>query len=51
MKKEKDILIRVDENLKKNLTEKAKKVGLSVSSYVRMLIIKDLNDGNLQNNK
>lgn len=45
MKKEKDILIRVDEELKNKVTEKAKKQGLSVSSYVRMLIAKDLNDG------
>jgi antitoxin component of RelBE/YafQ-DinJ toxin-antitoxin module len=44
MKKEKDILIRVDESLKKNLTEKAKKIGLSLSAYVRMMIIKDLSD-------
>ena len=44
MKKEKDILIRVDEGLKKNLTDKAKKIGLSLSAYVRMMIIKDLND-------
>ena len=51
MKKEKDILIRVTEELKNDITSKSKKQGLSVSSYVRMLIIKDLNDGNLQNNK
>ena len=44
MKKEKDILIRVDEKLKKNLIERARKVGLSVSAYVRMMIVKDLCD-------
>ncbi len=44
MKKEKDILIRVTEELKTNITNKSKKQGLSVSSYVRMLIIKDLNN-------
>ena len=44
MKKEKDILIRVTEELKTNITNKSKKQGLSVSSYIRMLIIKDLNN-------
>ena len=44
MKKEKDILIRVTEELKTNITNKSKKQGLSVSSYVRMLIIKDINN-------
>ena len=44
MKKEKDILIRVTEELKNDITNKSKKQGLSVSSYVRMLIIKDLNN-------
>lgn len=44
MKKEKDILIRVTEELKTNITNKSKKQGLSISSYVRMLIIKDLNN-------
>lgn len=44
MIKEKDILIRVGEDLKKKATEKAKSKGLSLSSYVRMLIIKALED-------
>ena len=44
MNKVKDILIRVTEELKTNITNKSKKQGLSVSSYVRMLIIKDLNN-------
>ena len=42
MKKEKDILIRVDKDLKEKTIEKAKLKGLSVSSYIRTLIIKDL---------
>ena len=42
MKKEKDILIRIDSVTKEKITEKAKSVGLSVSSYIRLLIIKDL---------
>ena len=44
MKKEKDILIRVDEDLKKRIKEKADKQSLSVSSYIRMTITKDLNN-------
>ena len=44
MKKEKDILIRVTEELKEKIYKKSKKQGLSISSYVRMLIIKDLNN-------
>jgi predicted HicB family RNase H-like nuclease len=43
MKKEKDILIRVNEELKNKAIEKAKKQGLSLSAYIRTLIIKDLN--------
>jgi antitoxin component of RelBE/YafQ-DinJ toxin-antitoxin module len=42
MKKEKDILIRIDSETKEKLREKAKKLGLSLSSYIRMLIIKEL---------
>lgn len=42
MKKEKDILIRIDSVAKEKITEKAKSVGLSVSAYIRLLIIKDL---------
>lgn len=42
MKKEKDILIRVTEELKKELQEKAKSVGLSLSSYIRQLLIKQI---------
>lgn len=42
MIKEKDIVIRIDLELKKKVQEKAKLLGLSLSSYIRMLIIKDL---------
>lgn len=45
MKKEKDILIRIDSVTKEKITEKAKSVGLSVSAYIRLLIIKDLKNG------
>ena len=43
MIKDKDILIRIDSELKAKLQVKAKLLGLSLSSYVRMLIVKDLN--------
>jgi antitoxin component of RelBE/YafQ-DinJ toxin-antitoxin module len=42
MKKEKDILIRIDSCTKEKIVAKAKAIGLSVSAYVRLLIIKDL---------
>jgi antitoxin component of RelBE/YafQ-DinJ toxin-antitoxin module len=42
MKKEKDILIRIDSSTKEKIVAKAKVIGLSVSAYVRLLIIKDL---------
>ena len=42
MKKEKDILIRVTEELKKELQEKAKSNGLSLSSYIRTILTKIL---------
>lgn len=42
MIKEKDIIIRVDTNLKKEAIKKAKSLGLSLSSYIRALIIKNL---------
>lgn len=45
MKKEKDILIRIDSVSKEKITEKAKSIDLSVSAYVRLLIIKDLQNG------
>lgn len=42
MIKEKDIVVRIDLELKKKVQEKAKLLGLSLSSYIRTLIIKDL---------
>lgn len=42
MKKEKDILIRIDQELKEKIKEKAKSLGLSVSSYIRTLLIKEI---------
>lgn len=41
MKKEKDILIRVDLELKNKVQQKAKSLGLSVSSYIRTLLVKE----------
>jgi antitoxin component of RelBE/YafQ-DinJ toxin-antitoxin module len=45
MLKEKDILIRVDQELKKKVQKKAKSLGLSVSSYIRTLLIKEVGNG------
>lgn len=42
MLKEKDILIRITPELKQKVQEKAKLLGLSVSSYIRTLLIKDV---------
>lgn len=42
MIKSKDILIRIDEELKEKAKKKAKSLGLSLSSWVRMLIIKEV---------
>jgi len=42
MKKEVDLTIRLNSELKAQIKEKASLVGLSTSSYVRVLIIKDL---------
>ena len=42
MVKEKDILIRVTKELKEKLSEKAKSMGLSISAYVRMIILREL---------
>lgn len=41
MKKEKDILIRVNLELKNKIQQKAKSLGLSVSSYIRTLLVKE----------
>jgi antitoxin component of RelBE/YafQ-DinJ toxin-antitoxin module len=45
MIKEKDILIRITPELKEKVQEKAKLLGLSLSSYVRMILIKEVNNG------
>lgn len=42
MLKEKDILIRIDKELKTKVQIKAKLLGLSLSSYIRMLLIKEI---------
>jgi antitoxin component of RelBE/YafQ-DinJ toxin-antitoxin module len=44
MIKEKDILIRITPELKKKVQERAKKLGLSVSAYIRMILIKEVDD-------
>ena len=45
MKKEKDILIRISSDLKEKIKQKAKLSGLSLSAYIRVLIIKDMPNG------
>lgn len=42
MKKDKDILIRIDKDTKEEANKKAKSLGLSLSSWIRMLINKEL---------
>lgn len=42
MIKEKDILIRVDKELKDKAILKAKSLGISLSSYIRMILIEKL---------
>jgi antitoxin component of RelBE/YafQ-DinJ toxin-antitoxin module len=42
MIKSKDILIRIDEELKEKAKEKASSLGLSLSSWIRTLIVKEL---------
>lgn len=44
MIKSKDIIIRVDKSLKDSASKKAKSLGLSVSSWIRTLIIKSLKE-------
>jgi antitoxin component of RelBE/YafQ-DinJ toxin-antitoxin module len=44
MIKEKDILIRIDNELKEKVKSKAKSLGLSVSSFVRVLLIEKLKE-------
>ena len=45
MNKEKDIIIRIDFELKNKVKEKAKLFGLSTSSYIRTLLIKEVSNG------
>ena len=45
MKKEKDILIRIDLESKKKVQERAKSLGLSLSSFIRTLLIKEIKNG------
>jgi predicted HicB family RNase H-like nuclease len=42
MIKEKDIIIRVTEDLKKELKVKAKETGLSLSAFIRVTLIEKL---------
>ena len=42
MLKEKDILIRITQELKKKVQEKAKSLGLSTSCYIRTLLIREV---------
>ncbi len=42
MIKEKDILIRIDSELKEKIKIKAKSIGLSISSYIRMVMKKEV---------
>jgi len=44
MKKEKDILIRIDSELKEKVKKKAQLLGLSVSSFIRTILIKEVNN-------
>jgi antitoxin component of RelBE/YafQ-DinJ toxin-antitoxin module len=44
MIKSKDILIRIDEETKNKASEKAKSIGLSLSSWIRTLIVKELKE-------
>jgi antitoxin component of RelBE/YafQ-DinJ toxin-antitoxin module len=44
MIKEKDILIRIDSELKKKVQLKAKQLGLSTSAFIRTLIIKEVDN-------
>lgn len=42
MQKSKDILLRVNEELKQKIKERADSLGLKMASYIKMLITKDL---------
>lgn len=43
------IILAIDEELKEKIKKKAKENGLSVSAYLRMLMIKDLKEGKNEN--
>lgn len=43
MIKEKDIIVRVDYKLKAEIKLRADLLGLSVSAYIRMILIKEMN--------
>ena len=42
MIKDKDIVIRISQELKEQVQFKAKEIGLSVSAYIRVLLIEKL---------
>ena len=42
MIKSKNILVRIDEELKQKAKDKSKSLGLSLSSWIRTLIVKEL---------
>ena len=46
MIKEKDILIRIEQELKKKVQEKAEKLGLSTSAFIRMLLKNEVDNLN-----
>ena len=37
-----EIILRVDEEFKKRFADKAKSLGMSLASYIRMVLIKSL---------
>lgn len=41
MKREKQVMVRLNDEEHKKITEKAKRLGLTVSSFIRFLILKD----------
>lgn len=45
MNKEKDLTIRLEQDLKSKIQEKAKELGLSTSAYVRMVIKQEVENG------
>jgi len=45
MIKEKDIVIRVTKEFKEDLQKRAKLLGFSLSSYIRSILIKEVNNG------